>query len=83
MAAYANVIALEKPQHLYVESLKNWMDGKKPTVEAESHFLDVEEDLLSMFLPGSESGNRVMETFIEAKFSQLFETKASTLDKTV
>ncbi|KAF2684231.1 hypothetical protein K458DRAFT_279383, partial [Lentithecium fluviatile CBS 122367] len=46
--AYANTVALEKPQRLYVDSVRNWLRGKKPTVEEESHFLDTDGDLLSL-----------------------------------
>jgi hypothetical protein len=57
--------------------VRNWLDGRKPTVEAESHFLEVKRDLLSIFPGAKPPANNILETFIEDKCSSLFSTKAS------
>ena len=69
--------SLKKPQKLYLESVRNWLDGKKPTIEAESHFLDNELDLISLFPGAKPPSSNILELFIEAKFSSLFSTQAS------
>jgi hypothetical protein len=59
-----------------IDSVANWLDGKKPVVEAESHFLDIRTDLVTLsFLPGREKGNEVLENFIEKRWAHLFSTE--------
>jgi hypothetical protein len=59
LLGHARPLALGKPSENYVDSLSNWMDGMKPVVEEESHFLEVREDLTP--LSGPDQGNRVLE----------------------
>ncbi|RYP20406.1 hypothetical protein DL765_002782 [Monosporascus sp. GIB2] len=42
----ASMLALEPAPSIYADSIANWVDGIKPTVEAESHFLGKREDLV-------------------------------------
>jgi hypothetical protein len=46
-AALANsqLLNLQRPSENYRKSLGNWIEGKKPVVEEESHFLDESSDL--------------------------------------
>ena len=44
----ARILKLEKGSATAVESLQNWMEGTKPTTEAESHFADNPEDLVAL-----------------------------------
>jgi hypothetical protein len=54
------------------------MDGKKPVVEAESHFLDLRGDLVTLStLPEQNEGNEVLENWVERKWGSLFSTKVS------
>jgi len=46
--AQSLVLALEPASDIYVESIANWFDMKKPMVEMESHFLDKRGDLVSL-----------------------------------
>ncbi|RYP91077.1 hypothetical protein DL770_002781 [Monosporascus sp. CRB-9-2] len=39
------MLALESAPSIYADSIANWVDGIKLTVEAESHFLDHRGDL--------------------------------------
>ncbi|RYP72458.1 hypothetical protein DL771_004253 [Monosporascus sp. 5C6A] len=41
----AFMLALESAPSIHADSIANWVDGTKPTVEAESHFLDERGDL--------------------------------------
>ncbi|RYO89293.1 hypothetical protein DL766_000930 [Monosporascus sp. MC13-8B] len=41
----ASMLALEPAPSIYADSIANWVDGIKPTVEAESRFLDERGDL--------------------------------------
>jgi hypothetical protein len=64
---------MEKARDMYFESLRNWVDGEKPVVEAESHFLDNQNDLASLALKTEEC--HFFEKWAEKHFSQLFATK--------
>jgi hypothetical protein len=51
------------------------MDGIKPVVEGESHFLEGQEDLAP--LVGQDHGNQMLENYVRRYWSRLFETKVS------
>lgn len=56
------------------------MDGKKPIVEAESHFLDLRADLVSLSsLPEQNDGNEVLENWVERKWGHTLSTKVGLL----
>jgi hypothetical protein len=56
-------------------SLWNWVDGKKPTIEPELHFLDDHADLVP--LSPQEHQRNFLEGFLEEQFYALFATKVS------
>lgn len=60
---------------MYLSSVRNWVDGEKPVIESESHFLDDENDLASLGLKIEEY--HFFEKWVEKRFSRLFSTKAS------
>lgn len=73
LLGHSQLLALGKVSAKNVDSLSNWVDGMKPVVEEESHFLEIREDLVPL---GSEGrGNRVLERFLEEYCSRLFVTK--------
>jgi hypothetical protein len=47
------------PPDINTDSIANWIDGIKPVVESESHFLDARGDLVSF------SGGHESEEFLE------------------
>jgi len=49
------------------------MDGMKPLVEEESHFLDSQEDLAP--LCGQDRGSGILEKYLEQYGSRFFATK--------
>jgi len=71
--AQSLVLALEPASDVYVESIANWCDLKKPTVEMESHFLDKRGDLVS--LAGGQSSKELLEHYLERNWYHLFRTK--------
>ncbi|KAF8533833.1 hypothetical protein BDD12DRAFT_863283 [Trichophaea hybrida] len=73
MKAQATMLAFDGAPSDYVESFRNWVDGNKPTIEEESHFLDNDEDLCS--LAGGEKEKDVLERLIETRWAHLFVTK--------
>jgi hypothetical protein len=73
LLGHSQLLALGKPYGNYVDSLSNWMDGMKPVVEEESHFLEIREDLVPLSAAGP--GNRVLEKFLEEHCTHLFTTK--------
>ncbi|OCK87775.1 uncharacterized protein K441DRAFT_682405 [Cenococcum geophilum 1.58] len=74
MAAQARVLAMDAPPEFVIESVANWIDGMKPVVEKESHFLDCRDDLAS--LSAEHSSKEFLDNIIERKFYQYFVTKA-------
>jgi hypothetical protein len=64
---------LEKAPDLVVDSVANWVDGMKPVVEPESHFLDDRHDLVS--LSGEHSSKELLENYLERRWYRLFITK--------
>jgi len=67
------VLALEPASDVYVESIANWFDMKKPMVEMESHFLDKRGDLVG--LAGGQSSKELLEHYLERNWYHLFRTK--------
>ena len=67
------MLALEPASDVYVESIANWFDMKKPMVEMESHFLDKRGDLVS--LAGGQSSKELLEHYLERNWYHLFRTK--------
>lgn len=67
------MLALEPASDIYVESIANWFDMKKPMVEMESHFLDKRGDLVS--LAGGQSSKELLEHYLERNWYHLFRTK--------
>lgn len=63
---------MEKARDMYVESVRNWVEGEKPVVESESHFLD-ENDPPSPGLKIEEY--HFFEKWLEKHFSRFFSTK--------
>jgi len=66
---------MEKARDMYLESVRNWVQGEKPVVEAESHFLDDQNDLASLGLKIEEY--HFFEKWVEKHFSQVFASKVS------
>jgi hypothetical protein len=66
---------MEKARDMYVKSVRNWVDGKRPVVEEESHFLDDQNDLASLGLKVGEY--HLFEQWLERHFSHAFESKVS------
>jgi hypothetical protein len=61
---------------MHIESLENWMDGMKPVIEEESHFLDTKSDLIKLSLPpGHVRGDEVLENFLERNWGHFFSTQ--------
>lgn len=73
LCMHSQCTRMEKARDMYVDSVRNWMDGKKPVVEEESHFLDDQNDLASLSLKGEEY--HLFEKWVEMHFSHIFETK--------
>jgi len=71
--AQSLVLALEPASDIYVESIANWFDMKKPMVEMESHFLDKRGDLVS--LAGGQSSKELLEHYLERNWYHLFRNK--------
>jgi hypothetical protein len=72
---HSRALALPKPASIYTDSLVNWMDGMKPVIEAESHFLDTPRDLVTLAPLGQGERNGVLENWIEKRWSRLFSTE--------
>lgn len=72
---HSQCVKMEKARDMYVESVRNWVDGKKPVVEEESHFLDDQNDLASLGLRGDEY--HFFEKWVEKHFSHVFESNVS------
>ena len=72
---HSRALAFPKPATIYIDSLVNWIDGMKPVIEAESHFLDAPRDLVTLAPIGQGEGNGVLENWIEKRWSSLFSTK--------
>jgi hypothetical protein len=64
---------LEKAPDIYTDSVANWMEGMKPVIEVESHFLDERDDLVS--LAGEQESKEFLERYIEEHWYQYFVTK--------
>ncbi len=64
---------MEKARDMYVDSVSNWIDGKKPVVEEESHFLDNRNDLASLGLKVEDY--HLLEKWAERHFSHVFATR--------
>lgn len=62
---------------MYLDSVRNWMDGEKPVVEAESHFLDDERDLVT--LGAKPEDYHFFEKWTEKHFSDKFGTKVRSM----
>jgi hypothetical protein len=56
-----------------VTSLSNWIDGKKPVIEEESHFLDLRADLTPLSF--QEDQSNFMEDFLERHCYKFFVTE--------
>jgi hypothetical protein len=69
----SRLLALAKPVDRHVTSLSNWMDGVKPTIEVESHFLDTRTDLSALSLQETNS----LERFLEKYCIRLFITEVN------
>ncbi|MCJ1381358.1 hypothetical protein MMC17_004468 [Xylographa soralifera] len=72
---HSNLLALGKPSESNVTSLSNWMSGKNPTAEEESHFLDLRSDLSPLLF--QENQRNFLETFLERHCYKLFVTSVS------
>jgi hypothetical protein len=66
---------MEKSRDIYLENVRNWVDGEKPVLEAESHFLDDQNDLSSLGLKLDDY--HFFEKWAEKYFSKAFVTKVS------
>ena len=66
----ALTLALEAAPGLRIESMANWVDGMKPTTDAESHFLDNRDDLAS--LAGRGAKKELLENYLERNWYHLF-----------
>ena len=75
MHSQALTLALESAPGIHVESIVNWIDGIKPTVETESHYLDKGDDLAS--LAGGHATKELLEHYLERNWYQFFRAKAS------
>ena len=77
MYSQSRTLALEKAPGIYVDSMANWIDGAKPVAEAESHFLDGRDDIVS--LAGQQSSKELLERYLEKKRYQYFIPKVALL----
>jgi hypothetical protein len=64
-----------------VTSLSNWIDGKKPIIEEESHFLDLQADLVPLSF--QEDQSNFMEDFLERHCYRSFVTAVRKSTKAV
>lgn len=71
----AMIMQMQKAPEPVVDSIWNWMDGTKPVVERESHFLDDRDDLLC--LSTEHSKKEYLENIMERHLYNLFVTKVS------
>jgi hypothetical protein len=70
LKSQAFTISLDKAPDLVVDSIWNWVDGVKPVVESESHFLGDREDLVS--LSRGHSKKELLDHVLEKHFYSLF-----------
>jgi hypothetical protein len=66
----SRLLAFSKPPKRDVTSLANWIDGVKPTVEEESHFLEPVADLV----PLSVQESNPLEDFLATYCYKMFVT---------
>lgn len=78
---HSNLLALGKPSESDVTSLSNWMNGKNPTAEEESHFLDLRADLSPLSSQADQSN--FLEAFLGRHCYKLFVTKVSNYRKSL
>lgn len=71
------MLALEPAPDINTDSIANWIDGMKPVVEAESHFLDDRGDLVS--LSGGHESKEFLEHYLEKNWHRFFRVKVSYL----
>jgi hypothetical protein len=64
---------LGKASDKHIESVRNWVEGKKPLVPPESQFLDDENDLFPIAPKAHASGT--LEHFVEEKLWKYFPLK--------
>jgi hypothetical protein len=60
----------QKAPDIYVDSVANWIDGTRPVTEAESHFLDSRDVIVS--LTQQQSPNELLERYLEKNWYQYF-----------
>lgn len=61
---YSQIRHFPKPQKKNLESVRNWVEGKRPVIEEESHFLDDAADLAA--LASSSAAASPLENWAEA-----------------
>ena len=71
--SFSRLLALEKGPDKYIDSIALWLEGKRPVVEPESHFLDDRNDLFSAALQNNSTG--FLEELIENRFWSYFPLK--------
>jgi hypothetical protein len=74
LCSQAAILVLEPAPSDEVNSLHNWLDGNKPTMEEESHFLSDEEDLCT--LSRGYKDKDALRRFIERRWANVFVTEA-------